>query len=165
MTECAGSATRLSPTAIRRSRHRETMAKILIVDDQEVFREAVVRALRQEGITECVDPIEAENGAAALELVHEHDDIRFAVGDIHMPIMNGVEFLTKFREEKRERYDRCKTFIITTEASRTLRSQMKQLGVLAWLVKPVNPKLFIRTLQTRFADDLEAARREREVAI
>ena len=77
-----------------------------------------------------------------------------------MPIMNGVEFLTKFREELRERYDACKVFIITTESSRALRAQMKQLGVLAWLVKPVNPKLFIRTLQSRFSDDLERAKRE-----
>ena len=138
----------------------QTMSKILIVDDQDVFREAVVRALRQEGITEFLEPVEAENGLAALELTRAHDDIRFAVVDVHMPIMNGVEFLTKFREELRERYDACKVFIITTESSRALRAQMKQLGVLAWLVKPVNPKLFIRTLQSRFSDDLERAKRE-----
>ena len=104
--------------------------------------------------------VEAENGLEALGVVEAHDDIRFAVVDIHMPIMNGIEFIRRFRSDHTSRFEGCHVFVITTEASRTLRAEMKELGVLAWLVKPVDPKLFIKTLQLRFGAAIDAARSE-----
>lgn len=128
--------------------------KILIVDDQEVFREALVRSFREAGFCEQFDLVEAANGAEAVERVEQHEDIRFAVVDIHMPVMNGVEFIKRFRADFSDRYENCRVFVITTEASRALRTQMRELGVIAWLVKPVKPKMFIHTLRSRFADEL-----------
>ncbi|MGB1698773.1 MAG: response regulator [Nannocystaceae bacterium] len=136
------------------------MPKIMVVDDQPVFREAMERALVDSGMTEFLEFVEAENGLEALELTKAHEDIRFAVVDIHMPVMNGIEFIRRFRTEHSTRFDACHVFVITTEASRTLRAEMKELGVLAWLVKPVDPKLFIKTLQMRFRDVIEQARTE-----
>jgi CheY-like chemotaxis protein len=136
------------------------MAKIMVVDDQPVFREAMERALTESGLTEFLEVVEAENGLEALGVVKAHDDIRFAVVDIHMPIMNGIEFIRRFRSDHTSRFEGCHVFVITTEASRTLRAEMKELGVLAWLVKPVDPKLFIKTLQLRFGAAIDAARSE-----
>jgi CheY-like chemotaxis protein len=136
------------------------MAKIMLVDDQPVFREAMERELIESGLTDFLDLVEAENGLEALELTEAHDDIRFAVVDIHMPVMNGIEFIQKFRSSQPVRFDACHVFVITTEASRALRTEMKELGVLAWLVKPVDPKLFIKTLRMRFGDALDQARTE-----
>ena len=136
------------------------MAKIMVVDDQPVFREAMERALTESGLTEFLELVEAENGLEALGVVEAHDDIRFAVVDIHMPIMNGIEFIRRFRSDHASRFEACHVFVITTEASRTLRAEMKELGVLAWLVKPVDPKLFIKTLQLRFGAAIDAARSE-----
>lgn len=136
------------------------MAKIMVVDDQPVFREAMERALTESGLTEFLELVEAENGLEALGVVEAHDDIRFAVVDIHMPIMNGIEFIRRFRSDHTSRFEGCHVFVITTEASRTLRAEMKELGVLAWLVKPVDPKLFIKTLQLRFGAAIDAARSE-----
>ena len=136
------------------------MAKIMVVDDQPVFREAMERALTESGLTEFLSLVEAENGLEALGLVEAHDDIRFAVVDIHMPVMNGIEFIRRFRADHSTRFDACHVFVITTEASRTLRAEMKELGVLAWLVKPVDPKLFIKTLRMRFGEAINEVRRE-----
>ncbi len=132
----------------------------MVVDDQPVFREAMERALTESGLTDFLEFVEAENGLEALGMVEAHDDIRFAVVDIHMPVMNGIEFIQRFRSDHASRFDGCHVFVITTEASRTLRAEMKELGVLAWLVKPVDPKLFIKTLQLRFGAAIDAARGE-----
>ena len=85
----------------------------------------------ESGLTEFLELVEAENGLEALGVVEAHDDIRFAVVDIHMPIMNGIEFIRRFRSDHTSRFEGCHVFVITTEASRTLRAEMKELGGLA----------------------------------
>uniref|UniRef100_UPI0040699301 De novo protein M1X0B n=1 Tax=synthetic construct TaxID=32630 RepID=UPI0040699301 len=71
------------------------MAKILIVEDEPVVREAIKRILEREGY-EVVG--EAENGEEALKkLKEEKPDL--ILTDINMPGMDGIEVLKKIREE------------------------------------------------------------------
>jgi CheY-like chemotaxis protein len=66
--------------------------RILVVDDQPDARERSVRALRALGYV----VIEAENGAEALELAAE-DPPDLVLLDLLMPVMDGFEFLDRFR--------------------------------------------------------------------
>jgi signal transduction histidine kinase/CheY-like chemotaxis protein len=75
------------------SRHiGDSGGRILVVDDQPDVRERSVRALRAVGHT----VVEAENGAVALEIVaDEPPDL--VLLDLLMPVMDGFEFLDRFR--------------------------------------------------------------------
>jgi CheY-like chemotaxis protein len=67
---------------------------ILLVDDEEFLRRLLARVLDGAGF----DVIEAENGAAALRAVADLDGVlRLVVTDVHMPVMNGIEFAREFR--------------------------------------------------------------------
>jgi two-component system cell cycle sensor histidine kinase/response regulator CckA len=67
---------------------------ILLVDDEEFLRRLLARVLGGAGF----DVIEAENGAAALRAAGGlNGALRLVVTDIHMPVMNGIEFAREFR--------------------------------------------------------------------
>lgn len=67
---------------------------ILLVDDEEFLRRLLARVLDGAGF----DVVQAENGAAALKAVVGLDGaLRLVVTDIHMPVMNGIEFAREFR--------------------------------------------------------------------
>ena len=67
---------------------------ILLVDDEDLLRRLLARVLGGAGF----DVVEAENGAAALRAaVGLEGAIKLVVTDIHMPVMNGIEFAREFR--------------------------------------------------------------------
>ena len=67
---------------------------ILLVDDEEFLRRLLARVLGGAGF----DVIQAENGAAALRAAVGLDEaLKLVVTDIHMPVMNGIEFAREFR--------------------------------------------------------------------
>jgi CheY-like chemotaxis protein len=67
---------------------------ILLVDDEKFLRRLLARVLDGAGF----DVIEAENGAAALRAAVGLDGaLRLVVTDIHMPVMNGIEFARELR--------------------------------------------------------------------
>ena len=67
---------------------------ILLVDDEEFLRRLLARVLGGAGF----DVVQAENGAAALRAAVGLDGtLRLVVTDIHMPVMNGIEFAREFR--------------------------------------------------------------------
>jgi CheY-like chemotaxis protein len=73
------------------SEHRAT---VLLVDDEELLRRLLSRMLVEAGF----GVVEAENGARALERARRIDGaLRLVVTDIHMPVMDGIEFARQFR--------------------------------------------------------------------
>ena len=67
---------------------------ILLVDDEEFLRRLLARVLGGAGF----GVVEAENGAAALRAAVGLDGaLKLVVTDIHMPVMNGIEFAREFR--------------------------------------------------------------------
>lgn len=88
---------------------------ILVVDDDEVDRRAIVRALRKRGID---NPItEASNGLDALsilrgEVATELTWPYIVLLDINMPRMNGIEFLAALRADRQ--LSNAIAFVLTT---------------------------------------------------
>ena len=104
--------------------------KILIVDDSKVMRTLVRRALRQAGYGSNT-LLEAGNGCEAIEVIDcENPDI--VLSDWNMPEMNGLELLTKIRE------DGCRVpfVFVTTEGTQKMRDTAAEAGASSFLVKP-----------------------------
>lgn len=69
------------------------MARILVIDDDAAVRRVVARLLEVEGHT----VIQAENGRVALQR-YANEPTDLVISDIYMPEMDGIEFLTRLRE-------------------------------------------------------------------
>lgn len=68
--------------------------KILVVEDEQLTRQALVDELKGEGF----QTLEADNGEAGLETaLKEHPDLILL--DIVMPKMDGITMMTKLRED------------------------------------------------------------------
>lgn len=67
---------------------------ILCVDDEENILHALKRLLRREGYT----LLTATNGLNGLQVLKENE-VHLVISDQRMPGMNGIEFLTKAKEE------------------------------------------------------------------
>jgi CheY-like chemotaxis protein len=70
------------------------MRTVLLIDDEEVLRRLLSRMLADAGW----NVVQAENGAKALDAAEQLDgELGLVVTDLHMPVMDGVEFARAFR--------------------------------------------------------------------
>jgi CheY-like chemotaxis protein len=83
----AAHAVRLT-SDLQRSRERLVVARVVIADDQPIFRDGLRGTLNSEADTEVV--AEAATGEEAVEAATAHQpDV--VVMDLHMPGLNGIE--------------------------------------------------------------------------
>ncbi len=88
---------------------------LLIVDDDEIDRESILRSLRKERVSNPV--ITAGDGVEALSILRRKGDARverpvIVILDWKMPRMNGLEFLEELRADVNLR--ETVVFVLTT---------------------------------------------------
>jgi len=116
------------------------MYRILIVDDERIEREGIRNLIRKLGLE--LDPVTAENGEAALEIVRS-ERVDIVITDIKMPFMDGLELSEKIREEKPDVeiiiYSAFNEFEYARRAMRT--------NVSNYLLKPIQVPEFIAAIR------------------
>jgi CheY-like chemotaxis protein len=128
---------------------------ILLVDDEEFLRRLLARMLAGAGF----DVIEAENGAAALRAAVGMDGtLRLVVTDIHMPVMNGIEFAREFRPHHPE----VPVLFITGREPGITDDPAFFDGHL--LRKPFRSEAFLAAVGQLLGDGSESLRRDHSVA-
>ena len=80
------------------------------------------------------DTVEAANGSEALEQMSRHDEIRLALVDWNMPVMNGFEFIVEARKESR--FDDVVMMMVTTESEIDKVAAALEAGANEYLMKP-----------------------------
>ena len=110
------------------------MGKIFIVDDSEMFRVELRTALEGGG-HEVVDAYDGMNG---LNVAKEHHDFDIVISDFNMPELNGLQMVEEIK--KLDSYKSTPIFILTTETSPELKTKAKEVGVMAWILKPFVPE-------------------------
>ncbi len=103
--------------------------RALIVDDSRFVRDYVRSLLEEKGI-ECE---EAADGRAGLELLHTSAPFDLALVDWNMPVMNGLEMLTRLRADG---FHDLKVLMVTTEAENDFIVRALEAGADEYLVKP-----------------------------
>ena len=71
----------------------ECTNRILIVDDEEILRNLIVRFMKKEGY----EPIEASEGKSAIEL-YKITHPQVVLSDVRMPGMDGITLLRKVKK-------------------------------------------------------------------
>lgn len=108
----------------------------LIVDDSVTIRAIIAKTLKISEIP-ITELYQASNGKEALEILDEKwVDIVFA--DINMPVMDGVEMITKIREDENLRD--LNVVVISTEGSSTRIQELQDKGINAYIRKPFTPE-------------------------
>ena len=114
---------------------------ILIVDDSASMRQMVNFTLTESGYT----VIEATNGQDGLNKLNETDNLKLVVSDIHMPIMDGINFIKNVRAGAKHKF--VPIIILTTESEQNMQNEGKKAGASAWIVKPFTPEQLIDTVK------------------
>lgn len=107
-----------------------TQLKFLVVDDFSTMRRIVRGLLKEMG---CNDVTEAEDGAAALQLL-KMQRFDFVVSDINMPNTNGFELLKAIKAEETLRH--LPVLMVTAEARKEDIVLAAQSGAAGYIVKP-----------------------------
>ncbi len=85
--------------------------RILVVDDSNIYREAMKQLLTELGYTQTV---EADDGTTALEVLTDaRQTIGLVISDWHMKQMSGMDLLLKVRED--ENLKKMPFLLVTTE--------------------------------------------------
>ena len=105
--------------------------RVLIVDDSEILRGSLRRAMTQAGLGEH-EYLEAENGRIALELI-ERDSVDLVLCDWNMPEMSGIELLEAVSAAERS----IPFLFVTSEATASMRKRAKEAGALGCVSKPL----------------------------
>ncbi|PCJ62605.1 MAG: two-component system response regulator [Planctomycetota bacterium] len=109
----------------------------LVIDDDDIDREAVKRAFKKEKISNPI--IEAENGVEAFNFLNSKDKDYFEHNpviillDLNMPKMNGIEFLTKLREDPNLK--RIIVFVMSTSDDDEDKLKAYNLNIAGYILK------------------------------
>lgn len=120
--------------------------KIVIVDDQRLFRENLKTVIELSLPTASVVGL-AGNGEEGLEVISRCDpDI--VIMDINMPVMNGIECLKHLRETGNQ----VKVLLLTIFEDDQYLIESMQLGVSAYMLKDTEPDQLVRILRSIQSD-------------
>lgn len=121
----------------------EPLLRALVVDDSPVIRELISVNLELEGF----DVTTAEDGAAALEIVHEVDPHVITL-DVMMPRLSGLDTVARLRADPTTAH--IPVVIVTGRAQASDISRGEAVGADAYLTKPFEPSELVDVV-TRLA--------------
>ncbi|WP_162249877.1 response regulator [Massilia sp. Root351] len=114
-------------------------ARILLVEDN-VFNQQIAQEMLEEmGAAVCL----ANNGAAALELLHK-TDFDCVLMDLQMPVMDGLETTRRIRASPR--FGQIPVLAMTATATTEARVRCIDAGMNDFISKPVQPALLYQTI-------------------
>lgn len=104
--------------------------RILIVDDSPLIHNVLSTALKKHGYEVCGVANNGRDGVALFE--KEQPDLVFM--DITMPIMDGIEALTKIKSK----FEDANVIMLTAMGDNDILRQAENAGAIGFLRKPFN---------------------------
>jgi DNA-binding response OmpR family regulator len=121
--------------------------KILVVDDDRLVLATLTHGLAQAGY----EVIDADNGDDAILLAREHKP-ELALLDIRMEGKSGFDVAAYLRE-----YCQIPFMFLSAFADEATVSQVKKLGALTYLVKPLDIQQIVPAVEAAFAQRAQEA--------
>ena len=109
---------------------------VLIVDDSATIRKMVRKTMQMAGL-DVGQVYEASNGIEALARLNDHP-VAVMLVDINMPTMNGIQLLTRMKENNRLKD--IPIVIVSTEGSRQRIEELESIGAFGYVRKPFQPE-------------------------
>jgi FixJ family two-component response regulator len=121
-----------------------TLPMIAVVDDEDDVRRGLQRLLHTAGMD--VRTYESD------DFLSEIDDIDCVILDLHMPGVDGFEI----QEAMRARGMRVPVIVLTGNDSPTNRARSLANGAGAYLTKPIDDDVLLRTIRRLLENDAAA---------
>jgi DNA-binding response OmpR family regulator len=113
-------------------RNRDATQTVLVVDDEEIVRDVVIRYLERDGFR----TMQAADGASARDLIEAHEQsLALVVLDLMLPEINGLELCSWIRA----RGD-LPVIMLTARSEETDRIVGLELGADDYLGQPFSPR-------------------------
>ena len=112
--------------------------KVLVVDDESRMRKLVKDFLTKSNY----DVVEAEDGAQAVDIFFEQNDIALIILDVMMPKMDGWQVCKEIRE-----YSKVPIIMLTAKSDERDELQGFELGVDEYISKPFSPKILVARVE------------------
>jgi signal transduction histidine kinase/DNA-binding response OmpR family regulator len=118
---------------------------VLLVDDNAVNRQVLGSMVKHWGMP----LLEASTGLAALQLLDESSTVDVLLVDYQMPEMDGFELV--FQLKQNPKFQHIKIILLSSAASPGQGARCRELGIDAYLTKPVARHELELAIQTLFA--------------
>lgn len=116
------------PNVYNDSMQVDQAIKVLVVDDEDAFRDALARRLDRRGL----DLRTATSGSQALEILAA-ESVDVVVLDIKMPAMDGLEVLSRIKDA----HPLTEVILLSGHADLQTSLNGLELGAFDYLLKPV----------------------------
>jgi two-component system chemotaxis response regulator CheY len=126
---------------------------VLIVDDSATMRQMVKKTMSM-ALLDFGDVFEAANGIEALAQLADHE-VAVVLLDINMPTMNGMQLLTRMKQNPRLKD--IPIVVASTEGSRERIQQIEEIGAFGFVRKPFQPEQIRDVLKPLLGVKHEAA--------
>jgi CheY-like chemotaxis protein len=122
------------------------LKKILLVEDEDFDADLIVRSLKK--IPLANEVVRLEDGAELLDYlqVHPVEEIAVILLDLKMPKVSGIEALRVIRAD--ESWRKLPVVILTSDQDCPELDAAYELGVNAYVPKPVDPMEFSEAMKT-----------------
>lgn len=123
-----------------------TNRPILLVEDDQVDKMTVVRALKEIHVTNPL--VHRENGEEAVHYLQDPASEKpcIILLDLNMPIMNGLEFLKAVKNDGKLK--RIPIVVLTTSEEQQDKINSFDLGVAGYMAKPVDYRQFVEVMRS-----------------
>jgi len=119
-----------------------SVKKILVIDDSPIQTHMLSKALKEAGY-EAV--LTAADGEEALKKLSYVRDIDLVLCDWNMPVMSGIDFLRKVREEETTKH--IPLFLVTSRSTKKDLMEAIKAGATNYVVKPVQIQDLVRKIE------------------
>jgi DNA-binding NtrC family response regulator len=126
-----------------------SLAKVLLVDDEVPFVEAMVRRLTKRDL----EIFTAHSGQEGLDMLAEHPSTDVVILDVKMPGMDGIATL----KEIKSRFPLVEVIMLTAHATVESAIDGMKLGAFDYLMKPAEIEELVEKVRKA-----EKIKRERE---
>ena len=118
------------------------MRKIIVVDDEPITRLDICEILREANYDVVA---EAGDGFDAIEQSRKHNP-DFVIMDVKMPILDGLKAAKVITENRLSRG----VILLTAYSNKEFIEEAKNIGIIGYVVKPIDEKSFIPNLEIIF---------------
>ena len=130
------------------------MRKIIVVDDEPITRMDICEILREANYEVVA---EAGDGFDAIEQSRKYKP-DFVIMDVKMPILDGLKAAKVITEEKLSRG----IVLLTAYSNKEFIEEAKNIGIIGYIVKPIDEKYFITNLEIIFNKQEEFEKLEKK---
>ena len=130
------------------------MRKIIVVDDEPITRMDICEILREANYDVVA---EAGDGFDAIEQSKKYNP-DFVIMDVKMPILDGLKAAKVITEQKLSRG----IVLLTAYSNKEFIEEAKNIGIIGYIVKPIDKKSFIPNLEIIFNKQEEFEKLEKK---